>query len=127
MFKREGRGYYTRRWVNGRDRWISLGTDFEEASRKLRESSVRDVPAVHLSVRLAAKKWLESYIATNRAERNQAMAAQRVRDYLEPFMGYKLLSRVTKDDLRTFRLWVEKLRVRHRSRQEGQVNDHVSG
>jgi integrase len=46
------------------------------------------------------------------------MAAQRVRDYLEPFMGYKLLSRVTKDDLRTFRLWVEKhgkktLTVRH--------------
>lgn len=118
MFKRKGRGYYTRRWVNGRDRWISLGTDFEEASRKLRESSVRDVPAVHLSVRLAAGKWLESYIATNRSERNQAMAAQRVRDYLEPFMGYKLLSRVTKDDLRAFRLWLEKkgkktLTIRH--------------
>jgi integrase len=71
-----------------------------------------------LSVKDAAKRWLESYVATNRVERNQAMAAQRVRDYLEPFMGYKLLSRVTKEDLRGYRLWLEKqgrqaLTVRH--------------
>lgn len=47
-------------------------------------------------------------VATNRVQRNQAMAAQRVRDYLEPFIGYKLLCRVTKDDLRAYRLWLEK-------------------
>jgi integrase len=71
-----------------------------------------------VSVKDAAKQWLESYVATNRVERNQAMAGQRVRDYLEPFMGYRLLSKVTKEDLRGYRLWLEKqgkqpLTVRH--------------
>lgn len=118
MFKRKGRGYYLRRWVDGKDRWIALGTDFDEACRKLREEGRREIPVVQVSVRDAAKKWLESYIATTRAERNRAMAAQRVRDYLEPFMGYKLLSKVTKEDLRSYRLWLEKrcrtsLTVRH--------------
>jgi len=108
MFKRKGRGYYTRCWVDGKDRWIALGTDFEEACKKLREEANRETPLVQMMVRDAAKRWLESYIATTRAPRNQTMAAQRVRDYLEPFMGYKLLSKVTKEDLRSFRLWLEK-------------------
>jgi hypothetical protein len=55
-----------------------------------------------------AQKWLESYVATNRSEKNRAMAAQRVRDYLEPFMGYKLVTRVEKEDLRAMRLWLER-------------------
>ena len=118
MFKRKGRGYYTRRWVDGKDRWISLGTDFAEACRRLHGVTGREVPSAQLSVREAAKMWLESYVATNRSPRNQSMAAQRVRDYLEPFMGYRLLAKVTKDDLRSYRLWLEKqgrevLTVRH--------------
>ena len=118
MFKRKGRGYYTRRWVDGKDRWVSLGTDYDEACSKLRQVSSREVPPLQVSVKDAAKQWLESYVATNRVERNQAMAGQRVRDYLEPFMGYRLLSKVTKEDLRGYRLWLEKqgkqpLTVRH--------------
>jgi len=118
MFKREGRGYYTRRWIQGRDRWVSLGREFDEACRRLRALEQRDLPVANLSVRDAAQKWLETYVATNRAEKQRAMAAQRVRDYLEPFMGYKLLARVEKDDLRAMRLWLEKqgkkpLTVRH--------------
>jgi integrase len=118
MFLRKGRGYYTRRWANGKDHWIALGKDFDEACRKLRNAERRDVPVVQLSVKEAAKKWLEMYVATNRAEKNRGMAAQRVRDYLEPFMGYKLLVRVEKDHLRAMRLWLEKqgkkpLTVRH--------------
>jgi integrase len=118
MFKREGRGYYTRRWVAGKDRWISLGNDYDEACRKLRVSEKREVPVVNLRVREAADKWLELYVATNRAEKQRGMAAQRVRDYLVPFMGYKLLSRVEKEDLRAMRLWLERqgkktLTVRH--------------
>ncbi len=107
MFKRKGRGYYTRRWVHGKDRWISLGMDFDEACRKLREADKSDVPVVRLTVRDAAEKWLQSYIATTRSAKQQRMAAQRVRDYLAVFMGYKLLSKVEKDDLRAFRLWLE--------------------
>lgn len=118
MFQRKGRGYYTRRWVDGKDRWIALGKDFDEACRKLRSTERREVPVVRLTVREAAVKWLESYVATNRAPKQRVMAAQRVRDYLEPYMGYKLLSRVEKEDLRAMRLWLEgqgkrPLTVRH--------------
>lgn len=108
MFKRKGRGYYVRRWVNGRDRWIALGQDFDEACRKLREFQVRDLPVTQLTVREAARRWLELYVSIHRAPKSRALAAQRVRDYLEPFMGFKSLFKVTKDDLRSFRLWMEK-------------------
>jgi len=118
MFKRDGRGYYTRRRVAGKDRWISLGADFDVACRKLFELDPRSRPAVQITVREAALKWLESYIATNRNEKSRKNAQQRVCDYLEPYMGYKQLGRISKDDLRGFRLWLEKrdlavLSVRH--------------
>jgi len=35
IFKR-GSGFYTRVWQGGRDRWISLGSDYQEACRQLR-------------------------------------------------------------------------------------------
>ena len=49
MFLREGRGYYTRRWADGKDRWIALGKDFDEACRKLRNAEKREVPVVRLT------------------------------------------------------------------------------
>jgi integrase len=118
MFLRKGRGYYTRRWVDGKDRWIALGKEFDEACRKLRQAERQEVPVVRLTVKEAARQWLETYVATNRAPKQRGMAAQRVRDYLEPFMGYRLLSRVEKEDLRAMRLWLERqdkkpLTVRH--------------
>src|SRR5580765_6441051 len=118
MFLRKGRGYYTRRWTDGKDRWLALGPDFDEACRKLRSAERSEVPVVRLTVKEAAGKWLETYVATNRAPKQRVMAAQRVRDYVEPYMGYKLLSRVEKEDLRAMRLWLEKqgkkpLTVRH--------------
>ena len=63
---------------------------------------------VQMTVKAAAKGWLKSYIATNRAPKSCVNAGQRVRDYLEPFLGYKLLSKVSKEDLRAYRLWLEK-------------------
>lgn len=108
MFKRTGRGYYTRLRVDGRDRWVALGTDFDVASQKLRKLDRRDLPRVQMTMQQAAKKWLESYIATKRRPKDQRTAEQRVRDYLEAFMGYKQLTRITKDDLRAYRLWLEK-------------------
>jgi site-specific recombinase XerD len=46
-------------------------------------------------------------VATARNEKGQAIARQRVRDYLVPVLGVKLVTRVTADDLREFRLWLE--------------------
>ena len=90
--------------VDGRDRWVALGTDFDVASQKLRKLDCRDLPRVQMTMQQAAKKWLESYIATKRRPKDQRTAEQRVRDYLEAFMGYKQLTRITKDDLRAYRL-----------------------
>jgi hypothetical protein len=118
MFLRKGRGYYTRRWTDGNDRWLALGPDFDEACRKLRNAERSEVPVVRLTLKEAAAKWLETYVAKNRAPKQRVKAAQRVRDYFEPFMGYKLLSRVDKEDLRAMRLWLKRqekkpLSVRH--------------
>src|SRR5207253_246378 len=48
MFLRKGRGYYTRRWANGKDCWIALGKDFDEACRKLRTAERSEIPVVRL-------------------------------------------------------------------------------
>ena len=50
MFLRKGRGYYTRRWANGKDCWTSLGKDFDEACRKLRSAERREVPVARGSI-----------------------------------------------------------------------------
>jgi integrase len=52
-------------------------------------------------------QWLESYVKTARAEKQQQIAAQRVRDYLDPFFGHMMLDRVTREDVRQFRGWLE--------------------
>lgn len=114
MFRRPKRGYYTRCWVDGRDRWISLGTNYEEACTQFRELQSRQIPRSQMTVKQAAKKWLETYVKTQRNNQNQKLATQRVKDYLEPFLGLKLLLKVTSEDLRRFRLWLEK---REMSRQ----------
>src|ERR1051326_854258 len=46
MFLRKGRGYYTRRWTDGNDRWLALGPDFDEACRKLRNAERSEVPVI---------------------------------------------------------------------------------
>ena len=54
-----------------------------------------------------ATRWLAFYVTTARNPRNQAMAAQRVRDYLGPFLGQHAARAVRADDLRAYRLWLE--------------------
>ena len=64
MFLRAGRGYYARRWINGKDRWIALGRDFEDASRKLRElNRSGPVLATRATVNELAREWLASRVA----------------------------------------------------------------
>ena len=46
------------------------------------------------------------YVATARPASGQK-AAQRVRDYLVPCLGMKPVARLTKDDLRGYRIWLE--------------------
>ncbi len=107
MFRR-GKSYYLRRQRDGKRRWFNLGQDLQEATRRRKEllhlgtGSGSQVP-----VRKLSSQWLASYVATMRAPVNQRKAAARVRDYLVPFLGEKPISRVTKEDLRAYRAWLD--------------------
>lgn len=108
-------GWYFRRKVGGKTFWRSLGTDYEEACRRLRRFRDREtVRLPDLTVKRAADDWLESYVATARRPEDRPLAAQRVRDYLVPAIGHLLVTRVTVDDLRRYRLRLER---GHLSRQ----------
>jgi integrase len=62
-----------------------------------------------VTVEHLARRWCESYVATERNPVGQAKAAQRVRKYLVPFLGMKPLYLVKPDNLRAYRLWLEGL------------------
>ena len=107
MFQR-GRSYYVRLRVDGKDVWRSLGTDYSEAGRKLRQLRSGAMPLNgRLAVVEAAGRWLESYIATSRNEKGLSQAAARVRLYLRPFFEFVPLWKVGPDHIRRYRLWLE--------------------
>jgi integrase len=107
MFKR-GPSYYVRLRVNGKDAWRSLGSEFGEACCQLSmiragEASLGD----RTTVSEAAKRWLSTYVATARSEKNQITTAVRVTRYLDPFFVYVPMVRVGPDHVRRYRLWLE--------------------
>lgn len=110
MFRRTGRpGWYIRLFRGGRERWVSLGTDFAEACDKARALAAGlPVPSKGIgTVGHAAERWVESYVRTQRNGKGLQQASQRVRDYIEPFFGTLAVERVTREDVRKFRLWLE--------------------
>ena len=110
MFRRKGRpGWYMRLFRGGGERWVSLGADFAKACDNARAlgAGLTISPNMAGSVSAACGRWLESYIATSRNERGQKLAAQRVRAYIEPIFGHMLVERVSREDVRSFRLWLE--------------------
>jgi len=104
---RRGKVFYLRQVINGRLMRVSLGTDYEEARRRLRSLKTSGVPETTLTVAQAAERWLESHVATNRREEDRPLAAQRVRDYLVPHLGHLLLHRLTREQIRSYRLWLD--------------------
>lgn len=108
MIRRKGKkGYYFRQVIAGRVVVRSLGTDYDEACRRLRSLKREDVPLPAATIAEAARRWLSVYIPTARGERDQRLAAQRVRDYLVPQLGHVLLHRLKSDHLRSYRLQLE--------------------
>lgn len=110
MFRRKGRpGWCMRLYRAGHERWVSLGADYAKVCDAARAYaaglSVNPVQAG--TVGNAAQRWPESYIQTQRNERSQTLAAQRVRTFIDPFSGHMLLERVTREDVRSFRLWLQ--------------------
>ena len=108
---RKGPSWYVRIYTGGQDRWICLGRDLEEACRKYRQIRRGDTPPTRTTVREAAKKWLDVYVKTARNEKNHQLATRRVDMYLKPGLGFRLLSKVSKEDIRRYRLWLEKKKI----------------
>ena len=107
MFRR-GQAFYARLYIDGRERWRSLGADYNAACRRLRELRGCDVLRPRMTVPQAAKRWLESYIRTGRNERGYDLAAARVEQFMCPFFGLRLLEKITGEHCRAYRLWLEK-------------------
>lgn len=108
MFRRPGRSaWYTRRRVNGKDRWIALGADFGVAVNRLREIQNRGVPVDRMTVEQACARWLETYAANERSERFRKHTAARFARYLNPFMGRVQLARLRGDEVREYRTHLE--------------------
>lgn len=105
---RRGQAFYARLYIDGRERWRSLGRDYNAARRRLRELRGCDVLRPRMTVPQAAKRWLESYIKTARNERGYGLAAARVGQFAIPFFGLRLLEKVTCEHCRAYRLWLEK-------------------
>ncbi len=111
MFKRKDReGYFLRLFRDGRERYASLGTDFEVAKEKAEKLQREWAPLKRerVTVAQAADRWLATYVKTRRTEQGQGIAKQRMDAYVVPFMGTMLLERVTREDVREFRLWLER-------------------
>lgn len=107
MFQR-GRSYYVRLRVDGKDVWRSLGADYPEAKRKLRQLRSGAMPLNgRLTVVEAAGRWLETYIATARTVKGRSQTAARVEKYLKPFFAFVPLWKVTPEHIRRYRLRLE--------------------
>ena len=110
MFRRKGRsGWYFRTYAKGGERVRALGDDFAAACDKARwlATGLSVEPKSGTTVGEVATRWLDGYVRMHRGEKGQQSAGQRVRDYIGPYFGAMELSRVKREDVREFRLWLE--------------------
>lgn len=101
------RTYWFLKQEGGRRRSLSLGTDYQEACRKLRRLQKANLPIHEINLKGAATRWLATYVATSRNEKGQQLAETRIERYLVPYLGHYLISRLGPDRIREFRLWLE--------------------
>src|SRR5438128_1065451 len=86
----EGGYYYTRKWMNGRAKWVALGNDRETANTKRDQikAGKRRV-FTRVPVEMAVAEWLDTSIATSRNEKGQRLGRVRVDTYLRRFKDPK--------------------------------------
>jgi len=110
LFK-NGPSWYVRLRDGKRDKWVCLGRDYQDACRRLREIRTKDIPRTRLTVSDASKKWLESYVQTARNEKGRVLAKARVDQFMVPHLGHFLIERVRSNDLRLYRVALEKTKL----------------
>jgi len=109
LFKRPNRrSYYCRVTRNGEEKVIAVGPNLREAERRLHALRLGEPLPTRVSIEDAAAKWLELYVSTRRNAKGQKLAAVRVKMYLLEFFGGTHVSKIKPDDLRAYRLWIEK-------------------
>lgn len=108
MIRRKDRpGYWFRGRLNGKTRQISLGTDYQEACRRLGSLKTDGLPRADLTVAVAAGRWLDLYVKLRRTPSGHRDAKARSQRYLVPFLGHVLLDELVADQLWTYRQWLD--------------------
>lgn len=110
MFQR-GRSYYVRLFDGGRDRWKSLGADLEQAKARLCKLRAGEMDCPKVTVAQACEQWLGGYVKVARNPKGQRLARVRAERYLLPALGNRLAGKVSREDLRAYRLRLEGLDV----------------
>lgn len=91
------------------ERTIPLGDDFQlarvqHARLTRRQEDWRGQP----TVAEFSKRWISDYVTPMRSGKGPKLAEQRMRDYILPVLGTKVLGEVTEADLMTVRAQLEK-------------------
>lgn len=105
--RRDRPGFWHRDRREGRDRWCSHPRASEAKAHREQVKGGAPMPA-KITVQKLAQNWLDRYVATARNEKGQALASQRVRDFLVPELGARRIAALRRDDLRTYRLALER-------------------
>src|SRR2546425_3400178 len=107
---RRGRIYHARLFEGGRELWRSLRTaDYGEACQRLKQLRSGEAEVIEeATVSAVGDRWVEGYVAAARSPKNKKMTEARLSRYLSRHLGHKLVGKVTADDLRHFRLWLER-------------------
>lgn len=107
LFRRQGRsGYYFRKRVGGKIIWLSW-PNRDVAARELKKIRNSGNVSSRMQVAAAVEVWLKGRIAAARGPKFQKLTRTRAEKYLIPFLGYRPLCRVTSEDLRGYRLWLD--------------------
>jgi len=103
----DGGHYHARLRVQGKPKWVPLGTDYEVAKKKLNKYRSGEPVPSRVNVSEAAADWLKVAVATRRTEGGQATASKWVEKYMcRYFTG--MLGTIDGDSIRRYRLWLEK-------------------
>ncbi len=109
-------GYYHARLRDkrtGKPRWVPLGTNYEEAKRKLYEFRAGTPIPSRVTLKEAVSGWL-AYLETKRPNpKDQKLAKVRTEQYLLKYFDPEMrLGTLTREHVLQYRAWLDKLTVK---------------
>jgi integrase len=109
VIRRKSSIFYYRKFEKGRDRWVSLRTKDEnlmrEKVRQIERALARGERQIldRRTVAQAMPEYLAAIVSRRHSERDHRVIAQRVRDYVIPYLGSTPLGQVTVGQIEDFR------------------------